>query len=68
MSVIHIIPRKDIEEHIETIVTQDWSRSNTINYCMCAPKVSREHDSILVIHNSFEGKEYSEENTKINIY
>ncbi len=51
--MIHIIPINDWEEHEE--------RST----CKCQPKILQENGEIIIIHNSFDGREAVEWANKI---
>lgn len=46
---IHIVPVNDTEEHEERYM-EGYE-------CKCEPKIEPIHDTILVIHNSFDGRE-----------
>lgn len=46
---IHVVPVNDDGEHEERLL-QGYE-------CKCNPKIEAAHDSILVIHNSFDGRE-----------
>lgn len=41
----HILPNNDSDTHIEK------------GYCKCEPKIEILEDRILIIHNSFDGRE-----------
>lgn len=41
----HILPNNDSDTHIEK------------DYCKCKPKIEVFEDRILIIHNSFDGRE-----------
>jgi hypothetical protein len=43
--MIHIIPINDLKEHKETTV------------CKCQPKAIKENNELIIIHNSFDGRE-----------
>lgn len=43
--MIHVLPIRDLEEHEETTT------------CKCQPKVIEENGELIVIHNSFDGRE-----------
>ena len=45
----HILPINDIEEHEEATT------------CKCKPEVKFENENMIVIHNSFDGRERIEE-------
>jgi len=47
--MIHIIPIDDLKEHI------------TESTCECRPEVIRQNESLICIHNSFDGREYKEQ-------
>lgn len=46
---IHVVPVNDIEPHEERLM-EGYE-------CKCEPKIEPIHGSILVIHNSFDGRE-----------
>ena len=48
MSKIHIIPNGDKKTHEES------------EFCHCHPRIEHEKNGIIVIHNSFDGREYLE--------
>lgn len=43
--MIHVMPIDDIEEHEESTT------------CKCEPKVLHENGEMIVVHNSFDGRE-----------
>ena len=45
----NILPINDIESHIED------------STCKCKPKVIFENGEMIVVHNSFDGREYKEQ-------
>lgn len=45
----HVLPVNDLKEHTEDTI------------CECRPKVIFENGNMIVIHNSFDGREYKEE-------
>lgn len=47
----HVIPLNDLKEHTE----------NTT--CECCPSVEFENGEMIVIHNSFDGRELTEDHT-----
>lgn len=50
MTAIHVMPNADLREHEETTT------------CPCGPRVECEPDAaMLVIHNSFDGREATEQ-------
>jgi hypothetical protein len=50
--MIHILPINDIEEHEESTA------------CKCKPKIVFESGEIIVVHNSFDRREYIERLTE----
>lgn len=46
---IHIVPINDLKEHEET------------STCECCPRVEFENGEMIIIHNSFDGREKYEE-------
>ncbi len=46
---IHVVPVGDVEPHEERY-TEGYE-------CKCDPKIEVVHETILVIHNSFDGRE-----------
>jgi hypothetical protein len=54
MSIWHILPTNDLREHEE------------LSTCKCVPRVDvQENGDILIIHNSFDGREVIEMFTEI---
>ena len=47
---LHIIPIKDIQEHEESTT------------CNCYPSVEFENGEMIIIHNSYDGRELNENN------
>jgi hypothetical protein len=45
IQIYHILPRNDIEEHSEC------------GDCKCNPRIEKLSDRVLIIHNSFDGRE-----------
>jgi len=52
-NIWHILPCNDIKPHFET------------NLCHCNPKLEVVNGNLLVIHNSFDGREIIEWTNKI---
>jgi hypothetical protein len=52
--MIHVYPIGDTKEHDLYSTT-----------CHCSPKVSFENEEMIVVHNSFDGREIIEEVNKI---
>lgn len=50
--ITHILPVNDIEQHTED------------STCKCNPTVTFENGEMIIIHNSFDGREYIEALTK----
>lgn len=46
--MINIVPVNDLKEHTED------------NYCECNPNVIFENEEMIVIHNSYDGREHVE--------
>ena len=55
IEIWHVIPTKDLEEHEE------------LSTCKCNPKVEilEESGAVLIIHNSFDGRELVEQANEI---
>lgn len=54
MDIYHILPTNDLKIHTEVLdISTGVNRCN----CECKPTVSFEGDNILIIHNSFDGRE-----------
>ena len=51
--IIHILPVDDLEPHTEETT------------CKCEPKIKIVEGGMLVVHNSYDGREIIEEVTKI---
>jgi len=49
----HILPNNDSDEHIE------------VGDCKCKPKIDVLEDRVLIIHNSFDGREAVEWSNEI---
>lgn len=45
---VHVIPVNDLKEHIEH------------RHCECSPKIIQEIGSDVVVHNSYDGREFME--------
>lgn len=45
----HVLPVKDLKEHIEETT------------CECHPKVVFESGNMIIVHNSYDGREYREQ-------
>lgn len=50
--MINIIPLNDLKEHIED------------NSCHCNPQIEFENDEMIVIHNSYDKREFIEQLTE----
>jgi len=48
MSDIHILPIDDLREHVE------------LRQCPCRPRVDDVEGTAIVVHNSYDGREYFE--------
>jgi hypothetical protein len=46
--MFNILPTNDIDEHVED------------STCKCNPKIIFENGEMIIIHNSFDGREYQE--------
>lgn len=57
--VFHVHPRNDLEEHILKCVYPAIGSP----YCPCKynPQFKEEDDSLLIVHNSFDGREVFEQ-------
>jgi len=53
MSIWHILPINDSEEHEE------------LSTCKCQPKLIEESGELILVHNSFDGREIIEQFNKI---
>ena len=49
---IHILPVNDIVLHEE------------VANCACLPKLSIQEDDVIIVHNSYDGREYLEPDNK----
>lgn len=47
--MIHILPVNDLEEHIEE------------THCNCNPKIIINEVELIVVHNSYDGREFEEQ-------
>lgn len=48
-NIYHVLPNNDLKQHTES------------GYgCKCAPEIRRDGDGVLVIHNSYDGREFFE--------
>ena len=53
--IIHVLPINDTHKHEE------------VSYkCLCNPKLMLENDHLIVVHNSWDGRELHEQNRPIN--
>lgn len=52
---LHIIPINDLKEHKE------------LTTCECCPSVKFENGEMIIVHNSFDGRELNEQNNGIRI-
>ena len=50
---IHVVPLNDLKEHIDSVA------------CRCRPSVEMVKRSRVVIHNSFDGREFFEEEAEV---
>lgn len=48
----HVLPVNDIKPHNESM------------FCECAPKTIKDKNGFVIVHNSFDGREYDEEDNK----
>lgn len=46
--VLHVLPAEDLEPHLES------------SACKCAPSVNAVEGGLLIIHNSYNGREFFE--------
>lgn len=53
IAIWHILPRNDADEHEETSV------------CKCEPTVKTVDGGVLIVHNSFDGRELIEQVNEI---
>lgn len=49
MSVVHVLPLNDLKLH-----------SEGGEYCHCKPRIERESEAVIVIHNAYDGREFYE--------
>jgi hypothetical protein len=47
--MVNILPINDIDSHVED------------STCKCSPKVIFENGEMIIVHNSFDGREYKEQ-------
>ncbi len=57
--IVHVLPETDIHPH--STETDGDDRVLAEHDCPCSPKVSLEGTYYLVVHNSFQDKEYLDE-------
>ncbi len=50
---VHVLPLEDLKPHIEAG-----------EYCHCKPRVVQYSDGVMVVHNSYDGREFYEEKTE----
>lgn len=51
-SIVHVVPLNDLLEHVDTGNGSD---------CLCVPRIERTtYGAVIVIHNSFDGRENHE--------
>lgn len=43
--ILHVLPVNDLEEHIDSSI------------CKCEPKVLNENGNLIIVHNSYDGRE-----------
>lgn len=53
--MIHVVPNNDQHEH-----TEEGYK------CLCNPKLRIENEHLIIIHNSYDGRELYEQNAIIN--
>ena len=57
--VFHVCPRNDLESHYLKCVYPVLG--NPYCPCKCNPQFKEEDDSLLIVHNSFDGREVFEQ-------
>lgn len=57
--IVHIIPVDDLEEHLDRVELP--LIGNPFCKCKCHPSYIFEDDTMVVVHNSFDGREIIEE-------
>lgn len=61
--VFHVYPKNDLQDHYLECVYP------TIGHpycpCECLPQFQEEEDSLLIVHNSFDGRENFEPDNKV---
>jgi hypothetical protein len=55
MAIYHVVPVDDLKKHSEDSAVP----------CDCDPKVQMEDGDMILVHNSYDGREMIEEATKI---
>ena len=61
--VFHVLPVNDFKPHIESLTYPPIGEP--YSECECLPKFQIEEDRVLVIHNSFDGRENFEHNNDV---
>jgi len=58
IEIWHVLPTKDIEEHTE------------LSTCKCCPRVEKDYENgvVIIVHNSFDGRELVEQANEIIKY
>lgn len=58
-NVTHIYPLNDLDEH--DLITKHTRIGLAYCECKCNPSIQRDGEMILVVHNSFDGREVFEQ-------
>jgi hypothetical protein len=55
--IIHVVPVDDEKGHTEKCIMVPLSSDGNFSMCHCEPKEEIVNDTLIVIHNSFDGRE-----------
>jgi hypothetical protein len=58
-NIYHVLPIGDIETHVEKCIYPAIGEPHC--NCKCCPEHRRENDGLIIIHNSFDGREVFEQ-------
>lgn len=53
--VVHVVPLNDLKLHLDGST-----------YCHCRPRLQREPEGTIVIHNAYDGREFYEDDEALN--
>lgn len=65
MEVYHVLPTNDLKPHTEECICPPIG----LPYCecVCKPVAQEEGENLLIIHNSFDGRENFESDNKVRL-